>query len=210
MLCTLLTKCLTNWKYLEITGNNWKYLEITCVVCLQGDDAVTECVVVTSGTMVVKNSFNTGRSNSRLGDVSMSFLELVARSSQYSTTGANKGRGMCYPVCGMVELFPVPASAPRLVQTRAVVCVILYVGWLSYFPFQPVLHDWCKQRPWYVLSCMWDGSVISRSSQCSTTGVNKGRGMCYPVCGMMHIKEPLLLMGKSSPCGGSGFPYLAI
>ena len=48
---------------------------------------------------------------------------------------------------------------------------------LSYFSFQPVLHDWC----------------------------NIGRGMCYPVCGMMHIKEPLLLIGKSSPCGGSGF-----
>ena len=49
---------------------------------------------------------------------------------------------------------------------------------LSYFSFQPVLHDWC----------------------------NKGHGMCYPVCGMMHIKEPLLLTGKSSPCGGSRFP----
>ena len=48
-----------------------------------------------------------------------------------------------------------------------------------YFSLQPVLHDWC----------------------------NKGRGMCYPVCGMMHIKEPLLLIGKSSPCGGSGFPF---
>ena len=35
---------------------------------------------------------------------------------------------------------------------------------------------------------------------------NKGRGMCYPVCGMMHIKEPLLLIGKSSPCGGNRFP----
>ena len=33
---------------------------------------------------------------------------------------------------------------------------------LSYFSFQPVLHDWC----------------------------NKGRGMSYPVCGMVHIKEP--------------------
>ena len=31
---------------------------------------------------------------------------------------------------------------------------------LNYFSFLPVLHDWC----------------------------NKGRGMCYPVCGMMHIK----------------------
>ena len=46
------------------------------------------------------------------------------------------------------------------------------------FSFQPVLHDWC----------------------------NKGRGMYYPVCGMVHIKEPFLLIGKSSPCGGSGFP----
>ena len=41
------------------------------------------------------------------------------------------------------------------------------------FSFQPVLHDWC----------------------------NKGRGMCYPVCGMVHIKEPLLLIGKSSLSG---------
>ena len=30
--------------------------------------------------------------------------------------------------------------------------------------------------------------------------------MCYPVCGMVHLKEPLLLIEKSSPCGGSGFP----
>ena len=30
--------------------------------------------------------------------------------------------------------------------------------------------------------------------------------MCYPVSGMMHIKEPLLLIGKSIPCDGSGFP----
>ena len=42
---------------------------------------------------------------------------------------------------------------------------------LSYFSFQPVLHDW----------------------------FNKGCGMCYPVCGMVHIKEPLLVIGNSSP-----------
>ena len=53
---------------------------------------------------------------------------------------------------------------------------------LGYFSFQPVPHDWC----------------------------NKGRGMCYPVCEMMHIKEPLLLIGKSSPCGGTGFPLTPI
>ena len=34
---------------------------------------------------------------------------------------------------------------------------------------------------------------------------NKGCGVYYPVCGMMHIKEPLLLIGKSSLCGGSRF-----
>ena len=49
---------------------------------------------------------------------------------------------------------------------------------LSYISFQPVLLDWCK----------------------------KGHGMCYPVCGMVHIKEPLLLIGNSSPCGISRFP----
>ena len=36
---------------------------------------------------------------------------------------------------------------------------------MGYFSFQPVIHDWC----------------------------NKSRGMCYPVSGMVHIKEPLLL-----------------
>ena len=45
------------------------------------------------------------------------------------------------------------------------------------FSFEPVLDDWC----------------------------NKGRGIYYPVCAVMHIKEPLLLIGKSSPCGGSRF-----
>ena len=51
----------------------------------------------------------------------------------------------------------------------------------SYFSFQPVLHDWC----------------------------NNGRVMCYPACGMVHIKEPLLFE-KSSPCsGGHAFPLTA-
>ena len=45
--------------------------------------------------------------------------------------------------------------------------IILHrVDSLSYFSFQPVIHDWC----------------------------NKGRGMCHLVCGMMYIKEPLLLI----------------
>ena len=36
--------------------------------------------------------------------------------------------------------------------------------------------------------------------------VSAPRLVYYPVCGMMHIKEPLLLIGKISLCGGSGFP----
>ena len=35
----------------------------------------------------------------------------------------------------------------------------------------------------------------------------KHTSACYPVCGMVHIKEPLLLIDKSSLCGGSGFPF---
>ena len=55
-------------------------------------------------------------------------------------------------------------------MVRRVVGSILHgVDPLSYFSFQTVLHNW----------------------------YNKGYGMCYPVCGMMHIKT-LLLTGKSS------------
>ena len=31
--------------------------------------------------------------------------------------------------------------------------------------------------------------------------------MCYPFCGMVHIKDPLLLIDKNSLCGGSGFTF---
>ena len=72
------------------------------------------------------------------------------------------------------------SEVERSLMVRWVVGSILHgVDPLRYFSFQPVLHDWC----------------------------NKGRGMCYPVCGMVHIKEPLLLIEKSSLCGGSGFPF---
>ena len=37
------------------------------------------------------------------------------------------------------------------------------------------------------------------------TGVTKAV-VCVILSGIMHIKEPLLLTGKSSPCSGSGFP----
>ena len=49
---------------------------------------------------------------------------------------------------------------------------------------------------------MVDPLIISRSSQCMT-GVTK-TVVCAILCGMVHIKEPLLLIRKSSSCG-SGF-----
>ena len=58
------------------------------------------------------------------------------------------------------------SEVERSLMVRWVVGSILHgVDPLSYFSLQPVLHDWC----------------------------NKGRGMCYPVCRMVHIKEPLLI-----------------
>ena len=72
------------------------------------------------------------------------------------------------------------SEVERSLMVRWVVGSILHgVDPLSYFSFQPVLHDWC----------------------------NKGHGMCYSVCGVLHIKEPLLLIDKSSLCGSSGFPF---
>ena len=47
--------------------------------------------------------------------------------------------------------------------------------------------------------------AISRSNQCSTTGVTKAVVCAILPVGMVHIKESLLLIGKSSLCGGSGF-----
>ena len=49
---------------------------------------------------------------------------------------------------------------------------------VDYFPFQPVVHNWFI----------------------------KGCGMYCSVYGKVHIKDPLLLIEKSSLCGGSGFP----
>ena len=65
-------------------------------------------------------------------------------------------------------------------MVRWVVGLILHGEPIELFLVQPVLHDWC----------------------------NKSRGMCYPVCGMVHIKEPLLLIVKSSPYMSGPLPYV--
>ena len=72
------------------------------------------------------------------------------------------------------------SEVERSLMVRWVVGSILHgVDPLSYFSFQPVLHDWC----------------------------NKGHGMCYTVCGMVHIKEPLLLIDKNSPLSLSNWSF---
>ena len=74
----------------------------------------------------------------------------------------------------------------RSLMVRWVVGSILHgVDPLSYFSFQPVLHDW----------------------------FNKGSGMYYPVCGMMHIKGHCLdiyqtcLYFQTSDSSGGGFVF---
>ena len=58
----------------------------------------------------------------------------------------------------------------------------------------------------WVIGSILRGGPIDLFLVPACAGVIKGRGMCYPVCGIVHIKKTLLLTEKSSPCGGSGFP----
>ena len=63
---------------------------------------------------------------------------------------------------------------------------------------------------WVVGSILHGVDPLSYFSfqQVSTTGVTKAVVCVILSVGwMVHIKEPLLLMDKSSLCGGSGFPF---
>ena len=72
------------------------------------------------------------------------------------------------------NLTVLPTSRSR--RSRVSACDVT----VSYFTFQPLLHDWC----------------------------NKDRGVYYPVCNHAY-KNTLLLIGKSSLCSdSSGFPLL--
>ena len=81
---------------------------------------------------------------------------------------------MCSPVCGKVHI-----KEPLLLLGKSSLCgdsgflIKKYVR-VGYFPFQPVVHNW---------------SI-------------KGCGVCCPVCGKVHMKDPLLLIGKGSLIDG--------
>ena len=90
-----------------------------------------------------------------------------------------------YILCLYLSLIPsVSLPPPQSISTfpsKSLSPPILLSGpscSLGYFPFQPVVHNWFI----------------------------KGRGMYCSVYGKVHIKDPLLLIEKSSLCGGSGFP----
>ena len=88
--------------------------------------------------------------------------------------------GTTYNTHGLSYYFVAHSIAYPLLK-RSVVGSILLSGpscSLGYFPFQPVVHNWFI----------------------------KGCGMYCSVYGKVHIKDPLLLIEKSSLCGGSGFP----
>ena len=76
---------------------------------------------------------------------------------------------ICLSLYPAVSLPACPPTYPYIHPSISLP-VNLIVGEYTVRNFEPVVHDWC----------------------------NKGGGMCYPVCGMVHIKEPLLLIGKSS------------
>ena len=85
----------------------------------------------------------------------------------------NKGHSMYYPVSDGARKISRSANEIVSIRNEMYLCGESAHSWcdgssdrffmvdpLSYFSFQPVLHDWC----------------------------NKCHGMCYPVCRMMYIK----------------------
>ena len=81
--------------------------------------------------------------------------------------------------CSTTGLWLAPLYSPRCNQfydtqlgSERSSDLFVMVDPLSYFSFQPVIHDWC----------------------------NKVCGMCYHVCGMVQNKDTSLLIRKGSPC----------
>ena len=106
----------------------------------------------------------------------------------------NKGCGMCYPVCGIVcfmlsdddedaddDVVSISES-PRICFESPRIC---FESPRICFESPRICFEW-RCNSWQTYD--W---------------YKQSRGMCYPVYGMVHIKEPLLLIGKNISCGGS-------
>ena len=122
------------------------------------------------------------RKETRCRHIDYSF-RLTARVLLYAPSHRQDStyHSLCYTSRGPPGGGDVAQSIARPPLKRSVVGSILLSGpscSLGYFPFQPVVQNWFI----------------------------KGRGMYCSVYGKVHIKDPLLLIEKSSLCGGSGFP----
>ena len=59
---------------------------------------------------------------------------------------------------------------------------------------------------WVIGSILHGGPIELFLVPASAPRAISHSSMCYPVCGMVHIKKTLPLFGKSILCGGNGFP----
>ena len=98
------------------------------------------------------------------------------------------------------------------------ICIIPQTGW--HIP-RPLLHsrrslagtrNSSMSPPWRIdpttHRVMSERSYHGATSRSLRNWCNKDRGMCYPVGGVVYIKDPLPLIGKSNPCSrGRGFPH---
>ena len=108
-------------------------------------------------------------------------LRSAARVLLYASSHRHTYHSLCYTSHRELAERDLAQSIACPPLKRSVVGSILLSGpscSLGYFPFQPVVHNWFI----------------------------KGHGMYCSVYGKVHIKDPLLLIEKSSLCGGSGFP----
>ena len=98
---------------------------------------------------------------------------------------------------GPIELFPVSTSVPQLVNKGHGMC---------YPVCSVVKHPLLVQ--WVVGSIIPGGPIeLFLVPTSALQLVNKDYGMCYLVCGMMHKKDQLLQIGKSSVAEGSFFSH---
>ena len=73
----------------------------------------------------------------------------------------------------------------------------------------PVVEHWLEREISQWVHTMKDRSALTMELHLAPdlcNKGNKGHSVCYPVCGIVHIKEPLLLIKKNSPCSvAAGF-----
>ena len=83
----------------------------------------------------------------------MEYIKTGVVKHRRNSFGISTLSNICTPTAGR------SSEVERSLIMRWIVGSILHgVDPLSYFSFQPVLHDWCNKRAWYVLSCLWDGA----------------------------------------------------